>query len=325
MDGIIIINKSSGLSSRRVGCRVKKILDLKKVGHLGTLDPMATGVLPLCVNEGTKLAPFLTESDKEYVATLKLGEETDTQDSEGTVLNRTTDIPTDAGLIKDVLTGFKGEIFQTPPMYSALKYNGVPLYKLARKGKAVPRRKRRVIVYDLEVLAVAVPYVTFHLVCSSGTYVRTICQDAGRKLSCGAHMTRLERVRSGPFHISQALDVEDIEDFEGQSLLREYLISPKDALIRLAEVAVSDDLAGKIRNGVQMTVADRAEMMLPDFRAGQQLKIISSDGHLVGVAEALFDRHLILSAEQPDKKLFKILRVFSARNEKNDKKDIEPC
>lgn len=314
MDGIIIINKSSGLSSRRVGHQVKKILDLKKVGHLGTLDPMATGVLPLCVNEGTKLAPFLTEADKEYVATLKLGEETDTQDSEGTVLSRTTDIPTDAGRIKAALMSFKGEIWQTPPMYSALKHNGVPLYKLARKGKEVPRQKRRVIVYDLELLEVNVPYVTFHLVCSSGTYVRTICHDAGRKLSCGAHMTRLERVRSGPFHISQALEVEDIESFGCKSMLKDYLVSPKDALICLAEIAVSEEMVRKMRNGVQVTAADMSEMVLPDFKSGQQLKIISPEGHLVGVVEALADKNSFLTAEQSEEKIFKILRIFSAEN-----------
>jgi len=311
MDGIIIINKSSGLSSSRVGRKVKKMLDLKKVGHLGTLDPMATGVLPLCVNEGTKLAQFLSEADKEYVAMLKLGEETDTQDSEGAVLKSTDKIPLDSDVIKKVIQGFKGEIFQLPPMYSALKHKGVPLYKLARKGESVPRQERRVVVYEIEVLEIDIPYVTFRLVCSGGTYVRTICHDAGQKLSCGAHMTSLKRVRSGPFHISQALDVEDIENSSCKSIMQEYLVSPKDALIRLAEVVVTEELVLKIKNGIQVTVEDIRELELPDFKADQKIKIISPDGALVSVVESLKDKETLLSEGQPEDRVFKTLRVFA--------------
>ncbi len=314
MDGIIIINKSSGLSSSRVGHKVKKMLDLKKVGHLGTLDPMATGVLPLCVNEGTKLAQFLSEADKEYVATLKLGEETDTQDSEGNVLKSTDEIPGDCDKIKKVIQEFKGEIFQLPPMYSALKHKGVPLYKLARKGEEVPRQERKVVIYEIEVLEIDIPYVTFRLVCSGGTYVRTICHDAGRKLSCGAHMTSLKRVRSGSFHISQALDVEDIENSSCKSILKEYLVSPKDALIRLAEVVVTEEMVLKIKNGVQITVDDICELELPVFKAGQKIKIISPEGALVGVVSALADKKTLLSEGKPDDRVFKTLRVFAVGN-----------
>jgi tRNA pseudouridine55 synthase len=314
MDGIIVINKSSGLSSSRVGHKVKKMLDLKKVGHLGTLDPMATGVLPLCVNEGTKLAQFLSEADKEYVATLKLGAETDTQDSEGKVLSSTDDIPTDCDVIRRVIQGFKGEILQLPPMYSALKHKGVPLYKLARKGESVPRPERKVIIYDIEVLEVDIPYVTFRLVCSGGTYVRTICHDAGQKLFCGAHMTSLKRIRSGPFHINQALEVEDIEGFSCKRAVEEYLVSPKDALIRLAEVIVSEELVDKVKNGVQITAEDIFEMELPDFKVGQKIKIISPEGFLVGVVESLKDKEALFSEGNPEDKVFKSLRVFSVGN-----------
>jgi tRNA pseudouridine55 synthase len=314
MDGIIVINKSSGLSSSRVGHKVKKMLDLKKVGHLGTLDPMATGVLPLCINEGTKLAQFLSEADKEYVATLKLGAETDTQDSEGKVLSSTDDIPTDGDVIRRVIQGFKGEILQLPPMYSALKHKGVPLYKLARKGESVPRPERKVIIYDIEVLEVDIPYVTFRLVCSGGTYVRTLCHDAGQKLSCGAHMTSLKRIRSGPFHINQALEVEDIEGFSCKGSVEEYLVSPKDALIRLAEVVVSEEVVSKVKNGVQITADDISEMELPDFKAGQKIKIISPEGFLVGVVESLKDKEALFSGGNPEDKVFKSLRVFSVGN-----------
>jgi tRNA pseudouridine55 synthase len=314
MDGIIVINKSSGLSSSRVGHKVKKMLDLKKVGHLGTLDPMATGVLPLCVNEGTKLAQFLSEADKEYVATLKLGAETDTQDSEGKVLSSTDDIPTDCDVIRRVIQSFKGEILQLPPMYSALKHKGVPLYKLARKGESVPRQERRVIIYDIEVLEVDIPYVTFRLVCSGGTYVRTICHDAGQKLSCGAHMTSLKRIRSGPFHINQALEIADIEGFSCKGMVEEYLVSPKDALIRLAEVVGSEELVSKLKNGVQITVDDISEMELPDFKAGQKIKIISPEGFLVGVVESLKDKEALFSEGNLEDKIFKSLRVFAVGN-----------
>ena len=314
MNGIIIINKSKGLSSSRVGHKVRKMLDLKKVGHLGTLDPMATGVLPLCVNEGTKLVQFLSDVDKEYVATLKLGIETDTQDSEGNILKISEEIPTDLDAIRSVVQGFKGEFFQIPPMYSALKHRGVPLYKLARKGESVPRQERRVVVYDIDILEVNIPYVTFRLVCSGGTYVRTLCHDIGQKLSCGAHMTSLKRTRSGPFHINQALEIEDIGCFVCKGAVEEYLVSPKDALIGLTEVIVSEELVNKVKNGVQIKANDISEIDMPDFKAGQKIKIISPRGVLVGVGEALLDKKVILSGAKPEDKAFKSVRVFSVEN-----------
>jgi tRNA pseudouridine55 synthase len=213
-----------------------------------------------------------------------------------------------------VIQGFKGEILQLPPMYSALKHKGVPLYKLARKGESVPRPERKVIIYDIEVLEVDIPYVTFRLVCSGGTYVRTICHDAGQKLFCGAHMTSLKRIRSGPFHINQALEVEDIEGFSCKRAVEEYLVSPKDALIRLAEVIVSEELVDKVKNGVQITAEDIFEMELPDFKAGQKIKIISPEGFLVGVVESLKDKEALFSEGNPEDKVFKSLRVFSVGN-----------
>ena len=176
-----------------------------------------------------------------------------------------------------------------------------------------PDRKEE-LSYIIEVLEIDIPYVTFRLVCSGGTYVRTICHDAGQKLSCGAHMTSLQRVRSGPFHISQALDVEDIENSSCKSIMQEYLVSPKDALIRLAEVVVTEELVLKIKNGVQVTVEDICELELPDFKADQKIKIISPDGALVGVVESLADKETFLSEGKPEDRAFKTLRVFAVGN-----------
>ncbi|MEK6791586.1 MAG: tRNA pseudouridine(55) synthase TruB [Deltaproteobacteria bacterium] len=206
MDGIIVIDKPVGWTSHDVVAHVRKKLGLKKTGHLGTLDPQATGVLPLVVNGATRYARFFDAGDKGYQAVLKLGETTDTCDGAGKVLEtRDTSAVTEAR-VREVMAGFKGVIMQVPPMYSAIKKSGVPLYKLARKGVVVEREPREVKVYSLDVLHVELPYVEFVLSCSKGTYVRTICFEAGEALGCGGHLTALRRITCSVFGIAEAID-----------------------------------------------------------------------------------------------------------------------
>ncbi|MBI5236064.1 MAG: tRNA pseudouridine(55) synthase TruB [Deltaproteobacteria bacterium] len=231
MDGIIVIDKPVGWTSHDAVAYVKKKLGLKKAGHLGTLDPQATGVLPLVVNGATRYARFFDAGDKRYQAVMKLGETTDTCDGAGRVLETRDASSVTEARVREVLAGFKGVIKQVPPMYSAIKKGGVPLYKLARKGVVVEREPREVTVYGLDVLRVELPYVEFILACSKGAYVRTICHDAGEALACGSHLTALRRLGCSVFGIAEAIDLTGpMGSAEG---LTSGIISIQEALSRL--------------------------------------------------------------------------------------------
>jgi len=210
MHGFLVIDKPLGLSSHAVVSRLRKLLQQRRIGHTGTLDPMATGVLPVAVGEATRVIPFLKEKLKTYQATIALGSATDTQDAEGDVIFQgPLDGVNDASVLSaiDALTGPQEQL---PPMYSAIKKNGVPLYKLARKGQEVERKKRNITVYDWRVAEISSRQVVGTIDCSRGTYVRTLAHDLGQLLGCGAHLTALRRLRSGPFDIGQAMTLEAV-------------------------------------------------------------------------------------------------------------------
>jgi tRNA pseudouridine55 synthase len=305
MNGVLVVNKPRGMTSSAVCLKVKKSLWLKKAGHLGTLDPLATGVLPLCLNEGTKLVQFLMKCDKEYVATMRLGIETDTQDSQGAVLAQSAAVPVDARQISACVEQFAGRQLQTPPMYSALKRGGVPLYAIARTGACVPREQRPVTVHAIEVLSVDVPDVRLRVVCSHGTYVRTICHDVGRRLGCGAHLTALVRVRSGMFHIDQAVALEDITADRRSDLAARRLVSIRDALGALPAVTVPQALEEKIRNGMQAAVQEVAGMTQHAGREGTLIRVLSAAGGVIAVVEVVGDD----SSGGPGRSL-RIARIF---------------
>ncbi|MBE7415736.1 MAG: tRNA pseudouridine(55) synthase TruB [Deltaproteobacteria bacterium] len=205
-NGVLVIDKPQGWTSHDVVQHVKRKLKARKAGHLGTLDPIATGVLVLVLDSATKYASSLGAGVKEYLAECRLGEETDTYDSEGSVVRApgTGDLTADD--VRKALEGFRGRISQVPPMYSAVKSKGTPLYKLARKGVTVEREPREVTVHELEITALDLPVLEFRTVCSAGTYVRSICHDLGERLGCGGHLQALRRTRSGAFHIDEAAD-----------------------------------------------------------------------------------------------------------------------
>jgi len=226
-NGVIVADKPKGWTSHDVVAAVKKKIGARKVGHLGTLDPLATGVLPLVIDGATKASRLLEGGRKDYMATLKLGESTDTYDREGTTLS----IRDVSGVTQDdilrALSRFTGRIRQVPPMYSAIKRSGVPLYKLARRGIVVEREAKDVEVFSMEALDIAMPYVDFRVVCSRGTYVRSICSDIGDILGCGAHLTELERVASGCFTIKESVSPE-----AGKEILLRSIIPLEEALQR---------------------------------------------------------------------------------------------
>lgn len=225
-DGILIIDKPTGWTSMDVCAKLRGILREKRIGHAGTLDPMATGVLPVFVGRATKAVQFAENGRKEYHAVLKLGTVTDTQDTTGTVLE-THPVTVGADEVRAALEHFTGELLQLPPMYSALKVNGQKLYDLARQGKTVERKPRAITVYELELLEQSAPdEFALRVVCSKGTYIRTLCHDLGQALGCGGCMAALRRTEASNFRIDEAVTLEDVAR-EGEALLR-----PTDSLFR---------------------------------------------------------------------------------------------
>jgi tRNA pseudouridine55 synthase len=248
MNGVIVADKPLDWTSHDVVARVKRRLKARKVGHLGTLDPRATGVLPLVINGATKFARFLDGGPKGYEAELKLGVETDTLDSEGRVTGtQDTDLVKREDIL-DAFKSFKGRIKQVPPMFSSVKLRGTPLYKLARKGIVVERADKEVEIFDLEITDISVPYVRFRVSCSKGTYIRTLASDIGRLIGCGAHLSCLRRTSSGKFKIDEALSPE-----APMESLRDGLIPLEDALARVAPgfrpIPVDDETAERLTDG----------------------------------------------------------------------------
>ncbi len=210
MDGIIIVHKEAGYTSHDVVAKLRGILHQKKIGHTGTLDPDATGVLPICVGRATKVCDVLTDRDKTYEAEVILGITTDTLDTSGNILSR-SDVTVKKDDLLAVLSHFEGEITQIPPMYSAVKIKGKKLYEYAREGVEVERKPRQVTIHELELLSVSLPSFRIRVKCSKGTYIRTLCDDIGRELGCGAAMKLLVRTAVGRFGIDDALTIDEIE------------------------------------------------------------------------------------------------------------------
>ncbi|MBE9532389.1 MAG: tRNA pseudouridine(55) synthase TruB [Proteobacteria bacterium] len=248
MNGVIVVDKPKGVTSHDVVASVKRKLRASKVGHLGTLDPNATGVLPLVINKSTKLATYFGGTHKAYTATMKLGEETDTYDVEGKVTKSfSIDNVTDDD-IRRALDSFVGQIDQVPPMYSAVKRKGTPLYKLARKGVVVEREPKQIEIYAIEVVDIALPYVIFNVQCSRGTYIRTLCHDVGTVLSCGGHLSDLRRTLSGVFTIDEAISLDaDLDTTRGALMDEEAVLS---RLYKGIELSAVD--ADKVARGAAM-------------------------------------------------------------------------
>ena len=210
-DGMINVCKEKGFTSHDVVAKLRGILHQKKIGHTGTLDPDATGVLPVCLGKGTKLCDMITDRDKTYRAVMMLGRTTDTQDISGQILTEKA-VNVDEREVRDVAVSFVGDYMQIPPMYSAIKVDGKKLYELARAGQEVERKARHVVINALNITEIQLPYVTMEVSCSKGTYIRTLCQDIGEKLGCGACMTELVRLKVGAFDIAHAWTLAQIQE-----------------------------------------------------------------------------------------------------------------
>ncbi|HET6675929.1 MAG TPA: tRNA pseudouridine(55) synthase TruB [Nitrospiraceae bacterium] len=249
-DGVLNINKERGWTSHDVVARLRKTLGGIKVGHAGTLDPAATGVLPVLIGRGTRIAEYLLHWDKEYRAVLRLGETTDTLDATGTLLERHSLDRVTEEMIREAVSAFRGRIQQTPPMYSAVKVRGVPLYRTARQGRIIDRDPREVLIHRLEIERIAGSDVSLRVLCSKGTYIRTLCADIGARLGVGGHCLALERSKVGPLSVEQAVAV---EEFERQLQAGEVIASllPLDAaLAELRACRVGCEAARNVLHGV---------------------------------------------------------------------------
>jgi len=283
MHGLVIIDKPEQMTSAGVVSRVKKILNVKKVGHTGTLDPFATGVLICCVNRATRLARFLLEGDKKYQALLHLGIETDTQDATGKIISEQHAEPIAEKEIKAVFRNFSGSMEQMPPTYSALKHQGIPLYKHARRGKPIQKPARQIVIYDLHILEIRWPFIRFETTCSAGTYIRTLGADIGRALGCGGHLKALRRTASSGFSISDAMTLAQLEKHAGSQEFSRYAVGMVAALKDMPVIKANLELKQKIAKGIPL--ADKDFAWAQPNSSTRFIKIVASEGALLAVIE----------------------------------------
>lgn len=247
--GVTNVYKEQGFTSHDVVAKLRGIVGQKKIGHTGTLDPDAVGVLPVCLGRATKLCDMLTDKDKVYEAVMLLGVETDTQDTTGQILKSSETDEITEEQVRAAVLDFVGDYNQVPPMYSALKINGKKLYELAREGKTVERAARRVQIFDIEILSIALPRVTMKVHCSKGTYIRTLCHDIGQKLGCGACMEKLTRTKVSRFEIKDSLTLAQIEVLKKEDRLSEILIPIDQMFANYPSIIVSGEAARLAYNG----------------------------------------------------------------------------
>lgn len=300
LNGIINIKKPPGITSFRVVSYIRKELSCKRVGHTGTLDPAAIGVLPICVGKATKLIPYIPESEKEYIAEITLGVVTSTLDIEGEIVKKNDDwhdISTQE--INHVLEKFHGTIQQIPPMFSAVHHNGKRLYKLARQGKEVEREPREVEIMNIELLDVNLPIIKIRVLCSKGTYIRTLADDIGKELNVGAHLSSLIRSKSGPFHIEDSITLKELQDKGEDALL------PMDFPLQIPKLHVKEASLKLAENGAAMNLDDFIDIPegLLENRKDNDIVSIYFDNQFISINRIQEDEDDILE--------FKPLRVFN--------------
>ncbi|MGE5173343.1 MAG: tRNA pseudouridine(55) synthase TruB [Betaproteobacteria bacterium] len=249
MDGVLNVNKPSGMTSHDVVLHIRRILKEKRIGHAGTLDPLATGVLVLCIGKATRIARYLEAGEKEYQAVMRLGITTDTLDAEGRVLATKTYAAPDRSALVQVMQRFVGTIMQRPPAFSAVKIAGVPSYKLAREGRTEPNKPRPVTIHAIELTAYDDPFVRMTVSCSKGVYIRSLCADIGDALGFGAHVTSLKRIRSGRFSIVNALTLEDLAGLAAAGTVGTAVTTIDDALADFPCIRLAGAEATRVANG----------------------------------------------------------------------------
>lgn len=295
-DGIINIDKPAGWTSHDVVAKIRGLLRVKKVGHAGTLDPEATGVLPICFGKGTKVVPFLMDAEKEYDAVLRLGEETDTQDATGRIV-RTVEVP--SGIeeqVRETVASFIGTYEQMPPMYSAVKVKGVPLYRSARAGKVVERAARTVSIREIGFKGIEGRDVAFSVVCSKGTYVRTLCADIGAKLGVGGHLLRLRRSRAGQFRIFDAVGLNEFCELYAKGDWGKKVYSLNEVLKGLPAIWVKETCREKVLHGAP--IGPDGVLNRSSFKKGEPLRILDQEGRLLAIGRAITNEDEVKGSRQ---------------------------
>ena len=275
--GIIVIRKEKGFTSHDVVAKLRGILHMKKIGHTGTLDPDAVGVLPVALGKGTKLVDLITDKEKIYEAVLRLGITTDTQDMSGTVLEEKPVNVTEQQ-VKETIAGFVGEQLQIPPMYSALKINGKKLYELAREGKTVERKARPVCFYQIEVLDIQLPVVRIRVACSKGTYIRTLCHDIGQKLGCGGCMEQLLRTRVGRFSLEESHTLSEVEQAVADGTVCKWIYPVENVLAEYPKIQADPYGDRLLQNGNPLS-----ENLVDEQHKEGRVRMYASNGNFTGI------------------------------------------
>lgn len=285
MDGILNIYKEQGFTSHDVVAKLRGICKQKKIGHTGTLDPDAVGVLPVCLGKATKVCDLLTDKDKTYEAVLQLGVVTDTQDMSGEILSK-QEVSVSRDEIEEAVMSFVGDYDQIPPMYSALKVNGKKLYELAREGKVVERKARRITIHEIEISKINMEQktVTMTVSCSKGTYIRTLCHDIGEKLGCGGAMATLKRTKVSSFMIQDSLTLSEVEELVKAGTIEEHLVKVDSLFASLPAVTVSKKYQKYVDNGNKIEISFLTEPVRTS--PNQEFRVYDVDQRFVGIFEA---------------------------------------
>lgn len=304
--GVLNIYKEKGYTSHDVVARLRRIVGQKKIGHTGTLDPEAEGVLPVCLGKATKLCDLLTDKDKTYEAVLLLGISTDTQDTTGKILEEknTADLREEA--VREVVLSFEGEYDQIPPMFSALKVGGKKLYELARDGEEVERKPRHVQIYRIRILQIDLPRVRMEVTCSKGTYIRTLCHDIGEKLGCGGCMESLLRTRVERFGVAESLRISEVEQLMDEGTLQEHMIKVDEMFPDYQKVYLTPEASAAVRNGNSFRLGDVIWISeLSGFQNAERVRVYDEERNFIAVYE--FEK---------ENQLFKIVKMFFDKKEK---------
>jgi tRNA pseudouridine55 synthase len=280
MDGILNINKATGMTSHDVVAKIRKLLKQKRVGHAGTLDPAASGVLPICIGQGTRIAEYLSESGKAYQAQIVFGAATDTYDAEGTITCTASTTDLTLTKIEEIFPHFLGSQMQVPPRYSAIKLQGQPAYKRARAGEEITLEARPIVIYSLEVIDWIPPYLTLAIECSKGTYIRSLAHDLGMQIGCYAYLNSLIRTRSGPFPLSESINLEQLADAAQADSVRGYLYPIDKALEQYPALLLDAESSERVKHGNAFRIpAGRIQGV------EQLARVYDANGYLLAIAE----------------------------------------
>ena len=277
MNGLLILDKPVGMTSHDVVARTRRLVNERSIGHLGTLDPMATGVLPLLLGRYTRLAQFFGRMEKAYTGTIRFGQATTTYDAEGDPIGPSTTVSLNAEELSALAAHFCGELLQTPPAYSAKKIGGRAAYSLARAGEVVELAPVRIMVHDFQIMSVDGDNAVFRATVSAGGYIRSLAHDLGQRLGCGAHLASLRRVAAGPFSIDNALSLEELATLAETGEVEQHLPHPRTLLPELPSTTADNQTAGRMRNGAMCNLAD--------FSAARRVKVFANRHELIGIAE----------------------------------------